>query len=478
MKLKKKTKIVATIGPSTESEEQLTKLLKAGLNVIRMNFSHGDFAEHQGKVDNGRKASKKTGIPVAFLQDLGGPKIRTGEFDTESGRVTIKKGKTFTLTTRAALKTKGDDTICYVNYAKLPKEVKVGHRIMLDDGKKQLLVKQIKGQDIICKVIAGGELKGRRGVNLPDTDVSISSLTPKDRADLKFGLKNKVDFIALSFVRRPSDIVELRKIIDKNKSHAGIIAKIETPQAVDNIDEIIELSDGIMVARGDLAIEVPAEEVPLIQKMIIEKCNMVGKPVITATQMLESMIDSPVPTRAEVSDVANAILDGTDAIMLSEETTLGDYPIEAVEVMTRVARHTENDYLHEQLLYSTERIDTGSVGESIAAHAVRTAYDIDAKFIVSLTNSGYGARMLSRHRSQLPILTFTPNNETYQKSILNFGCWPFKMKKYTDFKHAVADIKKAISAEKLAKKGDKIVIAGSRPFGKQSETNMVVVEEL
>jgi pyruvate kinase len=475
MVLNKKTKIVATIGPATESEEMLTKLLKNGLNVIRMNFSHGDFAEHQNKVNNGRAASKKTGIPVAFLQDLGGPKIRTGEFDTESGRVKIKKGKTFTLTTR---KVKGDEQICSVNYAKLPKEVEVGHRIMLDDGKKELKVTQIKGKDIICKVINGGELKGRRGVNLPDTDVSISSLTPKDRADLEFGIKNKVDFIALSFVRRPNDVKELRRILDKAGSQASIISKIETPQAVENIDEIIDLSDGIMVARGDLAIEVPAEEVPLIQKNIIKKCNLAGKPVITATQMLESMISSPVPTRAEVSDIANAILDGTDAIMLSEETTLGEYPINAVEVMSRVSRHTENDLLHEQLLSSQDRIDPKNVGESIAANAVKTAHKIDAKFIISLTNSGYSGRMLSRHRSNLPVLAFTPNHATYQQLILNFGVSVFEMKTYTDFNHAVADIKKVISSNRLAKKGDKIVIVGSRPFGNQKETNMLVVEEV
>lgn len=478
MTLKKKTKIVATIGPATESEEMLTKLLKAGLNVVRMNFSHGDFAEHQAKVVNARAASKKTGVPVALLQDLGGPKIRTGEFDTESGRVTIKKGKTFTLTTRAALKTKGDDTICYVNYDKLPKEIKVGHRVMVDDGKKQLQVTKIKGQDIVCKVITGGELKGRRGINLPDTDVSISSLTPKDRSDLKFGIKNKVDFIALSFVRRPSDIVELRKILDKNKSHAGIIAKIETPQAVENIDEIIELSDGIMVARGDLAIEVPAEEVPLIQKMIIEKCNAAAKPVITATQMLESMIHSPVPTRAEVSDVANAILDGTDAIMLSEETTLGDHPVAAVEVMTRVAKRTEGDLLHEKLLSSEERINPKSVGESIAASAVKTAHRVDAKLLVSLTNSGYGARNLSRHRSNLPILAFTPNDTTFQKTLLSFGCWVMKMQKYSDITHAIQDIKDVIMKNKLAKKGDKFVIVTALPFGKKRSSNLMLVEEL
>lgn len=475
MILRKKTKIVATIGPATESEEMLIKLLNAGLNVVRMNFSHGDFEEHQKKVNNARKASKKSGIPVALLQDLGGPKIRTGEFDTESGRVKIKNGQKFTLTTR---KIKGDENVCHVNYEKLPKEIKVGHHIMLDDGKKKLVVEEISGKDIVCKVLVGGELKGRRGVNLPDTDVSISSLTPKDHSDLEFGIKNKVDFIALSFVRRPSDIIELRNILKSRKSEAGIIAKIETPQAVENIDEIIELSDGIMVARGDLAIEVPAEEVPLIQKSVIHKCNMAGKPVITATQMLESMIHSPVPTRAEVSDVANAILDGTDAIMLSEETTLGEYPLEAVEIMSKVARRTENDLLHEQLLLSKERINPTNVSGAISSHAVRVAHTIGAKFIISLTNSGRGARAISRHRPSLPVLVFTPNQSTYHKTILSFGCWVFNMKKYTDLQHALNDVRKVVLQNKLGKKGEKFVVVGARPFGKATDTNMIVVEEV
>jgi pyruvate kinase len=299
-----------------------------------------------------------------------------------------------------------------------------------------------------------------------------------DEMVASFGIKNNVDFIALSFVRRPSDITELRKILDKNKCEAGIIAKIETPQAVKNIDEIIALSDGIMVARGDLAIEVPAEEVPLIQKMIIHKCNLVGKPVITATQMLESMIHSPVPTRAEVSDVANAILDGTDAIMLSEETTLGEYPIESVELMSRIATRTENDLLHEQLLFSKERINPNSVTENMTAYAIRTAHKIEAKFVIALTNAGASARMMSRYRPQLPILVFTPNDKTYQKSLLSFGCWVFKIKSYTDFEHAVKDIKETIVKNKLAKKSDKIVIVSGRPFAKPIGTNMMIVETI
>ncbi len=475
MILDKKTKIVATIGPATESEKALTKLLRQGLNVVRMNFSHGDFAEHQKKIVNGRAASKKTGIPVAFLQDLGGPKIRTGEFDNDSGRVTIKKGKTFTLTAR---KIKGTEEICHVGYSKLPKEIKVGHRIMLDDGKKELRVTKIKGTDIICKVVHGGELKGRRGVNLPDTEISISSLTPKDLKDLEFGIRNKVDFVALSFVRCPKDVLELRKILNKAGSKAHIISKIETPQAVENIDEIIDISDGIMVARGDLAIEMPAEDVPLIQKSIINKCNHVGKPVITATQMLESMIHTSVPTRAEVSDIANAILDGTDAVMLSEETTLGSYPIESVEVMSRVARRVENDFLHEQLLYGSDKFNPTDVSESVSASAVKIAHSVGAKFIVALTNSGKTARILSRHRSKLSILAFSPDTNTVQKLNLNFGVASFGIKKYTDFAHAVSDIRKAVQKKRCAIKGDKFVIVGSRPFGKSSTSNMLVVEQV
>ncbi|MBM2817910.1 MAG: Pyruvate kinase [Parcubacteria group bacterium] len=264
----KKTKIVATIGPATSSEEMITKLLQEGMNVVRINFSHGDFAEHQVKVNNGRAASEKTGIPMAFLQDLGGPKIRIGEFNKES--VNLKEGEMFTLTTEKIV---GDEKKVYVNYPLLPKEVKVGGTILLHDGKKKLEIVDIKGNEVKCKIIVGGDIKGRRGVNLPGAHLSISSITEKDIKDLEFGIKNKVDFVALSFVRRPDDITKLRNILDKAKLPAGIIAKIETPEAVDNIDKIIELSDGIMVARGDLAIEVPAEDVPLIQKMIIEKCN-------------------------------------------------------------------------------------------------------------------------------------------------------------------------------------------------------------
>lgn len=470
----KRTKIVATIGPKTESQEMLEKLIKSGLNVVRMNFSHGDFAEHQAKIDNGRKASEKLGMPLAFLQDLGGPKIRTGEFDTDTGRVKISKGKKFILTTR---KVKGDQNICHVNYKKLPQEIKVGHRVMLDDGKKELKVIDIKGEDIICKVINGGELKGRRGVNLPDTDISISSLTSKDKKDLEFGIRNNVDFIALSFVRRSKDIKDLRNILEKNKSKAAIIAKIETPQAVENIDEIIDLSDGIMVARGDLAIEVLAEEVPLIQKMIIRKCNEAGKPVITATQMLESMINSPVPTRAEVSDIANAVLDGTDAIMLSEETTLGEYPLEAIEVMSRVAKHTEKDFVKEVYFRDGVR-EKGSIGDSVTVSAVKNAIRIDAKYIISLTHSGFNARTMSRHKPTQPIIVLTPKKSTYQRIQLSWGCYPVMIEEYKGIKDTGELVRKMLLKDKLVKKGDRVVICTSMPFAEIHEPNLMLVETI
>lgn len=473
----KKTKIVATVGPATESEVMLEKLVDAGLNVIRLNFSHGDFAEHQTRVDNLRKVIKKTGKTVAILQDLGGPKIRIGNFKTEF--ITLKKGQTFTLTTEDIL---GDKNIVSVNYPLLPKEVKKGHIIFLHDGKKKLEVVSVTGNKIVCKVLIGGDIKGRRGVNLPDSNLSIKSLTNKDLKDLEFGIKNKVDFIALSFVRRPSDIIELREILNKRKSDAGIIAKIETPQAIENIDEIIRLADGIMIARGDLAIEVPFEKVPSYQKMMIIKCNESGKPVITATQMLESMIKSPVATRAEISDVANAILDGTDAVMLSEETTLGEFPVEAVTVMKTIALEVESNY-PERII---KRIvsDIGSEGEekisdSITSSVVKTAQDIGAKVIVALTDSGFTARMISRHKPSAKILAFTPNERTGNKLSLVFGCESVVVSRYETIEDVFKIVRSECLKKKIAKKGDRVVIVAGVPFNtKGLSTNMLVVEEL
>jgi len=469
----KKTKIVCTIGPATETEEALTKLLKAGMNVMRLNFSHGDFAEHLCRVKSLRIATEKTGITAAILQDLGGPKIRIGMFKTES--IVLKPGAKFTITTDEI---EGDETRVSVNYPNFAKEVEKGHIVFLHDGKKKLEVLEVKGNDVICKVLVGGDIKGKRGVNLPDSDLTISSITEKDRKDLEFGIKNKVDFIALSFVRHAKDIIELREILKKAKSQARIIAKIETPQAIKHIDEIISLADGIMVARGDLAIEVPAEQVPALQKMIIKKCNEAGKPVITATQMLESMIKSPVPTRAEVSDVANAIIDGTDAIMLSEETTLGDFPLEAVEVMNRVAISIESTITNHQLLRAVLHTPLQQVGESVTASVVKTADRIGAKYVVALTNSGTSARLISRFKPNQPVIVFTPNESTFRQTILSSGTYPVLVDKFAHLSDAIKVIRQFFIKKKLVKTGDKIVIATGSPFGKNIETNMMVVETM
>lgn len=472
---KKKTKIVCTLGPATSSKEKLEELIVAGMNVARLNFSHDTKEEHRRRIAMIRKSSEEIGIPVAILQDLCGPKIRIGTFKNDS--IVLKEGAEFILSTEDV---EGDENIVSVNYADLHKEVKVGESILVHDGKKKLEVVEIKGKKIVCRVIVGGELKGKRGVNLPNTDLSIPCLTEKDREDLKVGMEECVDFIALSFVRRPEDIKELRDILKNNNSKAGIIAKIETPQAVKHIDKILELADGVMVARGDLAIEIPAEDVPLVQKIIIRKANRLGKPVIVATQMLESMIKSPVPTRAEVSDIANAILDGTDAIMLSEETTLGDYPVQSVDVMTRVALRTENDFQHREKFCKSEKFGDVSkgIGDSITDEIVDLADSIDAKFIIALTFSGNTPRLISRYKSSKIIFALTPNEDVYYKMMLSYGCVSVLIPEFKNLDEALDMIRDYCILKGLAKIGDKVVVAAGMPFGKDIETNMILVETI
>lgn len=471
MNNRKKTKIVCTIGPATESVEKLTELVNAGMNVMRLNFSHGDFAEHQNRVNNIKKVMAATGKTIAVLQDLAGPKIRIGEF--EGGMTVLKEGQTFTLTTDKIM---GDNKRVYVNYPLLPKEVKVGGEIMLHDGKKKLVITAIKGNDVITKVVVGGEIKSKRGVNLPGAYLSMSSITEKDRVDLEFGLKNKVDFVALSFVRRPADIIELRTLLDKAKSRAQIVAKIETPEALENIDEIIKLTDAIMVARGDLAIEIPAEEVPVAQKMLIKKCNAAGKPVITATQMLESMIKSPVPTRAEVSDVANAIIDGTDAIMLSEETTLGDFPVESVKMMTKIAKRVEQESSKADTVANYE--PSRGIADTVARAVVRSSHLIEAKFIVAVTESGRTARLIARYRPAEKIIAMTSNVKDAPKLALSFGCYPVIVPKFSTVEEIMKLVREIASKHKLAVKGDKVVIMSGIPLGKNKESNMMLVETI
>lgn len=458
----KKTKIVATIGPKTESVEMLTKLAKAGLDVIRLNMSHGDHAEHGLRIKNAKEVRAKLGVSLPILLDLSGPKIRTGEYTTE--RISLQKGAQIILTSEKIV---GTEKRIYINYAKLAKEVKKGSIIMLDDGKKKLEVIKVLGTEIYCKVIVGGELKPRRGVNVPGAYLSVSSITDKDKKDLAFGLSEGVDMIALSFVRTSKDILDLKKILAASKMQLPIIAKIETQEAMDNLDSILAEADGAMVARGDLAIEVPTEMVPVYQKTIIEKCNDLGKPVITATQMLESMIHCPVPTRAEVSDIANAIYDGTDAVMLSEESTLGSYPVEAVTMMSKVANANE---LVEEIEYPVV-----SIADSISESVYRTANHVRAKIIVALTESGRSAQLVARFNPNAEIIALTPHIKTVQELSLSSNVYPRLIPKIKTLDDSLTFVPEYILKNKLAKKGDTIVVTAGIAFGKKGTTNSLFV---
>ncbi len=471
LKKAKKTKIVATIGPATENKKQLLKLMKAGMDVARLNFSHGDFAEHGARVKNIREIEKETGLGVAILQDLGGVKIRIGDFTND--QIVLKRGQEFILTTKKIV---GDEKRVYINYKKLPQEIEVGQKILLDDGTKELKTIAIKGDEVITKVVNGGMIRSRRGVNIPNARLSVSALTLKDKKDLEFGFKHDVDFVAISFVRQAKDILQLRKILEKNNSRAQIVAKIETPEAIENIDEIISATDVIMVARGDLAVEVPAQEVPHLQRMIIEKCQVKGRPVIVATQMMESMIKNPVPTRAEVSDVANAILNGADAIMLSAETTVGDFPVEAVAMMTEIAKRTEQEIKYKPVK-DNEKYTKDTVN-AVARSVIRTALDVEAKYIVALTESGYTARKISRYRPTQKIIALTPDRKTIKQLKISYGCYPEYISGFHTVSETVAETKKILTEKNIVKKGDKIVIVAGIPFGQSGATNMMIVEEV
>ena len=368
----RKTKIICTMGPSTEKGDTLKKLIEAGMNVARMNFSHGDFDEHGGRLKSLRKYSKELGLPVAALLDTKGPEIRLGDF--EAGRVELKEGQEFTLTARDILGTEKEVSI---TYKQLPKDVKPGSSILLDDGLIGLEVKEVSGDDIVCTVMNGGPVSNHKGVNVPGTDLSMDYLSEKDKADLIWGAENDVDFIAASFVREAADVIAIRDLL---KAHGGekiqIIAKIENEQGVRNIDGILEAADGIMVARGDMGVEIPCEEVPVVQKNLIKKANQAGKIVVTATQMLDSMIKNPRPTRAEATDVANAIYDGTVAIMLSGETAAGAYPVEALKTMVKIAERTEKDINYRRRFFENDRKANPDVTDAICHATCTTALDL------------------------------------------------------------------------------------------------------
>jgi pyruvate kinase len=415
--LMRRTKIVATIGPATESAEMLRCLIDAGATTFRLNFSHGDHADHALRIATIRQVSQEMGVHVGILQDLQGPKIRLGRFS--EGPISLANGDPFILTSRPVA---CDRTIATVTYGRLAEEVPAGSRILLDDGRVEMAVESVDAeqQNLHCRVTVGGVLSNNKGVNFPDVQLSIRALTDKDRQDLAFGLEQGVDWVALSFVRNPSDMQEIRELIRSHGHATPVVAKIEKFEAIDAIDAILPLCDGVMVARGDLGVEMPAEEVPLLQKELIRKANSLGIPVITATQMLDSMASSPRPTRAEVSDVANAILDGTDAVMLSNESAVGDFPIEAVATMAQIARRIERDYPRREL----DSHMATTIPNAICQAVSTIARQLDAAAILPLTKSGSTARNVSKFRPSTPILAITSEVDVARQLQLVWGVTP------------------------------------------------------
>ncbi|MBN2417101.1 pyruvate kinase [bacterium] len=465
----RKTKIVCTIGPATRSAEAIMKLIAAGMNVARLNFSHEDHAAHLKVIRTIRDCSEKIDQPVAILQDLAGPKIRTGTF--ENGPVTLEFGQKFTLTGR---KVAGNSERVGLTYKDLARDVSPRDTLLLADGTIELIVESVSGLDINCKVVVGGTLSSHKGINLPDKSINAPILNSKDRKDLKFGLEHGVDFVALSFVRNPDDIREAREIINESGHPAELIAKIEKHEALENIDRIIDAVDGLMVARGDLGVEIPIEDVPRVQKMLINKANHAGKPVITATQMLKSMVDNPRPTRSEVTDIANAILDGSDAVMLSEETAIGDYPIEAVMIMSKIAERADDLFPNLQWLSKFEK-QSLSTEEAVAYSACQIAARIGAAAITSSTKSGSTTRNVAKYRPSQPILAMTPDMRTCRRLCLVWGAIPFLIDETdnTDCLERIS-LAKAKSTGDLSS-GDTIVFTAGVPLNVKGTTNLIKI---
>ncbi len=482
----RRTKIVCTIGPATSSEEQLEQLMRAGMNVARLNFSHGTHPEHELILDRIRTISARLGCAIAILQDLQGPKIRTGTL--EGGQpVLLADGARMTITTRDVV---GNAETISTTYKQLPQDVKGGDRILLDDGLLELRVLGSDETEVQCLVVHGGMLKEHKGINLPGVAVSAPALTEKDRDDLKFGVRHGVDYVALSFVRRPEDIVEARALIRQLQAEQGreqaqrrdaslppsvpLIAKLEKPEAVARLDEILDVVDGVMVARGDLGVEMAPEKVPLIQKRIIAACHDRGLPVITATQMLESMITHPRPTRAEASDVANAILDGTDALMLSAETATGAYPLEAVQMMVRIAQETEADPRSARQPQCQRLTPAHAV--SHAARALAEQASVQA--IVVFTRSGASAHLISTDRPRTPILAYTPSEHAYRQLALWWGVWPHRIDMGETTEELIKHVDQRLQEDKLISRGEHVVIMGGLPIASEAQTNFVKLQSV
>lgn len=489
----KRTKIVCTLGPSSSNEKTLTRLIRAGLNVARLNFSHGTYPEHQRVINLIRKLSKKFDQPITILQDLQGPRIRLGVLP-EKG-IVLKTKDIVILTTatkakysmpRSGILLRGIKLIKLpVTYNQLHKDIKAGQVILISDGLIKLKVAKVRGQEIDCFVIDPGTVFSHKGMNFPDTKLGIPTITAKDKKDLDFGIKSEVDMVALSFVRTADDVLDLKKMIKKLElKYQGkkalptqVIVKMEKPEAVKNFNKILAVTDGVMVARGDLGIEMPASDVPLVQKMMIEKCLLKVKPVIVATQMLDSMIRNPRPTRAEVSDVANAVIDHTDAIMLSGETAEGKYPVESVKTMAQIAVRTEeskyDDFEFRKIFKEKLHVD-----DAVSSSANLLAKDLRVKAILVASISGYTGRIVSRYRPELPILVTTNNEKVRRQLNLSWGVVPFILPKCQTIEHLVNQALVHIKAKKYVKAGDKVIIIAGFPLGKSGNVNWIKIQEI
>ncbi|MDX9800497.1 MAG: pyruvate kinase [Spirochaetia bacterium] len=467
----RKTKIVCTLGPATDDRAILARIFKCGLDVARLNFSHGTYDEHQRRIDQFKEIRAELKKPAALLLDTKGPEIRLKKF--KNGKTTLKKGNLFTLTTKNI---EGDENIVSVTYAGLPSDLSLGNRVLIDDGLIELKVTGINATDVICEVIDGGVVSDRKGINLPGITVGIPFLSGADKEDILFGIRNDFDYIAASFVRNAEDVKQIKAFLKENKgSFIKIISKIENHDGVKNIDEILRVSDGIMVARGDMGVEIPFEEIPSLQKMIISKTVSMGKPVITATQMLDSMIRNPRPTRAETTDVANAIYDGTSAIMLSGETAIGKYAEQSVAVMSKIAEKTETDIDFMGNFKKRDETISKNVTDAISYSTCSAAHSLDAAAIITITKSGHTSRMVSRYRPGCPIFASTPNEKVYSQLALVWGVTPVLTPEASSTDEIFELTINSVLNAGMLKNGDIVVITGGIPVGVSGTTNMIKI---
>lgn len=468
------TKIVCTMGPSSNSISILKEMMKSGMNVARLNMAHGELEDHSKRIELIREAASEASAIVAVMMDIKGPEIRIGTLEEASYE--LKTGDTLTLTSRPIT---GNGEVVAVNYPDMPKVIKPGNRILIDDGLIELIAQEVNETEIICAVMNGGPLKPRKGVNLPGISTTLPGVTDRDVRHIAFGIEQGIDMIAMSFVRKAEDVLQVRQLLeDAGATHIQIISKIENEEGVDNLDAIIEVSDGIMVARGDLGVEIPAEDVPMIQKKMIEKCNAAGKPVIVATQMLDSMQVNPRPTRAEVSDVANAVLQGADAIMLSGETAAGKYPLESVRMMAMIAERAESTIDHAEQFKARITTPTGSVTEVISQAVVSTSLQLNAKAILTPTESGFTARMVSKYRPASPIIAITANDHVLKRLTLVRGVIPVKGESTLSTDEMFKSSIRNAARTQLLQAGDFVVISAGVPSGKAGATNLIRIHQM